>query len=162
MNKHIHQAIYDLKTRSIRYEKYERYYNGDHDLAFATEKFENTFGNLFREFALNLCPVICDAVRDKLRVTGFSGDDDGARTSMPAAAITPSPADKGSRVPDTVSKTRSIWSRNRMGTRAGEVHKEALKCGDAYMIVWRNAKGQAVLYPNRAANVTVAYDEDRC
>ena len=72
MNKHIEQAITNLRTNSARYAKTERYYNGDHDLAFATEKFQNTFGTLFREFALNLCPVICDAVRDKLRVTGFS------------------------------------------------------------------------------------------
>src|SRR5688572_8691543 len=72
MNKDIEQAITNLRLSTTRYAKPERYYNGDHDLAFATEKFQNTFGTLFREFALNLCPVICDAVRDKLRVTGFS------------------------------------------------------------------------------------------
>jgi hypothetical protein len=47
-------------------------YNGDHDLAFATEKFANTFGSLFREFALNLCPAVCDAIGDKLKIEGFS------------------------------------------------------------------------------------------
>src|SRR5436305_14363463 len=74
MNKDIEQAITNLRANSARYAKATRYYNGDQDLAFATEKFQNTFGTLFREFALNLCPVICDAVRDKLRVTGFSVD----------------------------------------------------------------------------------------
>ena len=72
MNNDIEQAITNIRANSARYAKTERYYNGDHDLAFATEKFQNTFGTLFREFALNLCPVICDAVRDKMRVTGFS------------------------------------------------------------------------------------------
>src|SRR3982751_6038281 len=78
MNKDIEQAITQLRSNAARYAKPERYYNGDHDLAFATEKFQNTFGTLFREFALNLCPVICDAVRDKLRVTGFSVESEPA------------------------------------------------------------------------------------
>ena len=60
MNKTIEQALSNLRRNQTRYEKAERYYDGDHDLAFATEKFQNTFGTLFREFALNLCPVICD------------------------------------------------------------------------------------------------------
>jgi hypothetical protein len=140
MNKDIEQALTNLRLNSAAYAKTERYYNGDHDLKFATEKFENTFGTLFREFALNLCPVICDAVRDKLRVTGFSLDA-GMQAASPAAS-------------------RAIWHRNRMGTRAGEIHKEALKNGDAYAIVWPNARGEAVIYPNKAANMTVVYDED--
>ena len=54
MNKTIEQAITNLRANSARYAKAERYYNGDHDLKFAAEKFQNTFGTLFREFALNL------------------------------------------------------------------------------------------------------------
>jgi len=143
MNKDIERAISDIRANSSRYAKPGRYYNGDHDLAFATEKFENTFGALFREFALNLCPVICDAVRDKLRITGFGVDASGmqAGTSLRSMA-------------------KRIWQRNRMATRSGEVHKEALKCGDAYMIVWPDSRGDAILYPNRAASIAVAYDDD--
>ena len=66
MNNDIERALEDLRPSRTRYARTERYYDGDHDLAFATEKFVNTFGTLFREFALNLCPVVCDAVRDKL------------------------------------------------------------------------------------------------
>ncbi|HQZ96518.1 MAG TPA: hypothetical protein PLP21_09385 [Pyrinomonadaceae bacterium] len=124
MNNDIEKALTNLRANSGRYDKPIRYYNGDHDLAFATEKFENTFGTLFREFALNLCPVICDAVRDKLRVTGFSVE---ASTHNSANSVN--------------AATRNIWFRNRMASRAGEVHKEALKCGDAYMFVWPNVNG---------------------
>ena len=137
MNKTIEQAITNLRLNAERYARPTRYYNGEHDLKFATEKFQNTFGTLFREFALNLCPVICDAVRDKLRVTGFSLEE----------ADSPH------------SDTRQIWQRNRMATRAGEIHKESLICGDAYMIVWPNEHGGAVFYPNKAANITIAADE---
>ena len=71
MNQHIEQAIDNFRRSAVRYAKTERYYRGDHDLAFATEKFENAFGTLFREIAMNLCPAICDAVKDKLRISGF-------------------------------------------------------------------------------------------
>ena len=58
MDQHIEQAIDNFRNNARRYDKTERYYRGDHNLAFASEKFQNTFGTLFREFALNLCPVI--------------------------------------------------------------------------------------------------------
>src|SRR6478672_8903332 len=129
MNNDLQTALDNFRLNAARYAKYQRYYDGNHDLAFASDKFQNTFGSLFREFALNLCPVVCDAMRDKLRIAGWSGDSD-------------------------------IWTRSRMGLRSGEVHKEALRSGDAYVIVWPDAAGRATLFPNRAANVTVCYDEE--
>jgi hypothetical protein len=150
MNQDIPTALKRLRANADRYSRAERYYNGEHDLAFATEKFQSTFGTLFREFALNLCPIVCDAVRDKLRVTGFSletpdsGDDHGTET----------PADSVSHA------AKRIWRRNRMGTRSGEVHKEALRSGDAYVIVWADANGRAAIYPNRARSMYVVYDDE--
>ena len=158
MNKDIEKILADLRLTSERYAKPTRYYDGDHDLAFATQKFENAFGTLFREFALNLCPVICDAVRDKLKVVGFSVDSFGVSVLQSfRVGKTPNPETS---VDSVHSATRKIWHTNRMDTRAGEVHKEALKNGDAYIIVWPNTRGEAVFYPNRAANISVSYDED--
>ncbi|MBA2335740.1 MAG: phage portal protein [Blastocatellia bacterium] len=139
MNTNIEKAIENLRLNSGRYAKSERYYRGEHDLAFATEKFQNTFGSLFREFAMNLCPAICDAVKDKLRITEFRIE-----------------AGNG----DITSATRTVWQSNRMGTRAGEIHKEALKNGDAYAIVWPNTDGRVTIYPNKAANITAVFDEE--
>lgn len=146
MNKFIDEALDDLRRRADKYGRTERYYEGRHDLAFATDKFKTTFGSLFREFALNLCPAICDAVRDKLRVTGFSADTAVAGTGDRVGAAT---------------HVRRIWNANAMRHRAGEIHKEALKCGDAYAIVWPDERGRATIYPNRAANCTVTYDDEQ-
>ena len=112
--------------------------------------------------------MICDAVRDKLRVTGFSVESEGRKALVSSPTVredshlTGEEALPNGRATDTDfrSVTRSIWNRNRMGSRAGEIHKEALKCGDAYMIVWPNERGEAVLYPNKAANLTVIYDDE--
>jgi len=53
-----------------------------------------------------------------------------------------------------------IWFRNRMQQRAGEIHKEALKNGDAYAIVWFDPRGEVRIYPQSAGSVTVVYDEE--
>jgi hypothetical protein len=144
MNEHIEKAVNTFRTAAPRYAKTERYYLGRHDLAFATKKFENAFGTLFREFAMNMCPAICDALRDKLKIAGF-GIEDASR-------------------PEIIDEIRRavgrIWNRNRLALRSGEIHKEVLKNGDAYLIVWPGVDGNAAAYPNRAANVTVAYDEE--
>ncbi|MCC6328978.1 MAG: phage portal protein [Acidobacteria bacterium] len=138
--KDIETAITRFKESCGAYEKSDRYYRGDHDLKFATEKFKNVFGPLFREFALNLCPAVVDALRDKLILTEF-GVEDGGDTGLPEAAW-------------------KIWQANRMGKRSGEVHKEAVKNGDSYVIVWPNPAGEVTIYPNRAATCTVIYDEE--
>lgn len=128
-----------LQKNRTRYTVTERYYSGDHDLAFATDKFKNAFGSLFREFALNLCPAVVDALKDKLILTGFGVE--GGETSAAEEAW-------------------KIWQRNRMGKRSGEIHKEAIKSGDAYAIVWPDAAGRATIYPQRAGTCMIRYDEE--
>jgi hypothetical protein len=154
MKQHIEDAIHNFRTAGARYEKPERYYRGQHDLAFATEKFENAFGSLFREFAMNLCPAVCDAIRDKLRITGF-------RVQGPSFSLPGANEQTSGPTPHAEACTLNIWHRNRMQLRSGEVHREVLVSGDAYAIVWPDEDGHAAIFPNRAANVTVTYDEDR-
>ena len=141
MNQHLEKTIANLRNSAVRCERFERYYAGDHDLSFATDKFRNAFGTLFREFALNLCPAVCDAVRDKLKITGFGIDD---------------AVDE----PDVRRAAAEIWARRRMPFRSGEVHKEALKTGDAYVIVWPAGDGSAGIYPQRSSAIAVEYDEE--
>ncbi len=46
MNKDIELAIDNFRKLSGKYSRAEQYYRGDHDLSFATEKFQNAFGSL--------------------------------------------------------------------------------------------------------------------
>lgn len=136
----IEKAIKQLKANQSQYSKPTRYYDGDHELQFATEKFKNAFGSLFREFSLNCCPAVVEALRDKLIVTEFSIETGNARKAATDAW--------------------QIWQENRMGVRAGEIHKEAIKNGDAYAIVWVDPERKVTIYPNKAASCTVLYDEE--
>lgn len=147
MKEHLEEALYQFRAAGPVYARNERYYRGRHDLAFATEKFASTFGSLFREFALNLCPAVCDAIRDKLRVTGFE-------PRLGPTHKEPADSDR------TKAAARSIWHRNRMAIRSGEIHREVLVNGDAYAIVWPDTDGNAAIYPNRAAGCTVFYDDE--
>lgn len=47
-----------------------------------------------------------------------------------------------------------------MSIRAGEIHTEAIKTGDAYAIVWPGPDGRPVIYPQRAAFCVAIYDEE--
>lgn len=149
MNHTLEQAIDQFRNQAARYRKSRRYYAGEQDLQFASEKFANTFGNLFREFALNLCPAIVDAVRDKLKIKGF-----GVQSARFIAYET------DEHVRDESRTLNEIWRFNRMAIRAGEVHKEALKNGDSYVIVWPGADGRVQIVPQAAESCTVHYDED--
>src|SRR5687768_10375582 len=102
MNIHIKEALHNFRANGGRYDRFWRYYEGKHDLAFATEKFENTFDSLFREFALNLCPAVCDAIADKLKVEGFAVQSAGFSLSER----------------DESRTLNNIWHRNRMAARA--------------------------------------------
>lgn len=140
--KDIEQALKQFKGRADAVTKTADYYAGEHELKFASEKFVNTFGTLFKTFALNLCPAICDAVRDKLVISGFRVEDGtNSKTDIPDASW-------------------KLWQNNRLDIVSGEIHKEASVSGDAYAIVWVNDKKQLTVYPNKAANVTVIYDQE--
>lgn len=141
VNEQIEIAVKQISGKAPAIRALEDYYEGRHDLAFATEKFQNTFGKLFREFALNLMPSVADAVTDKLRVENFSLEEGGDD--------------------ETVKKLWQIWTSNRMDVRANEVHREAVITGDAYVIVWPDAvTNRPVIYPNRSANCYVKYDDE--
>jgi hypothetical protein len=152
MNHTLEQAIDQFRNQAARYRKSRRYYAGEQDLQFASEKFASTFGNLFREFALNLCPAIVDAVRDKLKIEGF-----GLAEKLATNYKNGTNSETGNAAASQIDR---IWRENRMAIRAGEVHKEALKNGDAYVIVWPGADGRVRIVPQSAETCTVHYDED--
>jgi hypothetical protein len=136
-NPDVTRALKQIGERQKQIKKYRRYYDGDHDLAFATNKFKNAFADLFKEFAYNMCPSVVDALADRLRITGFGKSPAGDQAWL-------------------------IWQSNKMTQRAGEVHTDAFITGDAYVIVWPDGDGAPVISVNTAEETTVHYaDEDR-
>lgn len=114
-----------------------RYYDGEHNLAFASEKFLDAFGGLFRAFADNWCALVVDAVEERLNVTGFrvpAGDDGDTDKEAEKAAW-------------------RIWQANNLDTQAQIGHLEALIHGTAAATVWvKDDSG-------KSAEITVEHPE---
>lgn len=126
------------------YRAARRYYDGDHPMMFATDKFKSTFGKTLSAVADNLCPAVVDSVADRLKVTGVE------------PGVGPDGKELGSA--ELATQAWGIWQRNRMDVRAPETHREALLTGDAFVLVWPNAANEAVMWPLEAGDVVVSYD----
>lgn len=131
-------CLAQLRTRRRWYDLYEAYYDGRHRLAFSSDRVRDAFGDLFRAFSLNLCPVVVDALADRLQVIGFS--------------------EPGREAADDV---QAVWERNRMPGRHGRVHRDALVLGDAYFHVWQDRDGLVRVYDESPRETIVRYDDDR-
>jgi len=135
----IQMALDQMRAKAPYYALYAAYYDGEHRLAFATEKWKTTFAALFRSLTDNLCEIVVDAPAERLQITGF-GVEAGA-SAVPTRAA-------------------EIWQANRMDVRAGFVHREALRAGDGYLLVWPNEIGEPVFWPQLASLCTVGYDQE--
>jgi hypothetical protein len=92
---------------------YERYYNGEHRLAFATLKFRQSFGYLFRALADIWCEIVVDAPVERLFVEGFRfGKDEPADTNA-----------------------WDIWQANGLDSESVMAHTEAVKDGRSYILI---------------------------
>lgn len=136
----IEQALLQISRRRAYYDRFYRYYSGDHRLVYASEKFRNTFGDLFYAVADNLAQLVVDSIGDRLQVNGFNVEE-GERSLTDDAW--------------------EIWQANRMDERAGLIHREALRAGDAYALVWPDEDGRPVIWPQMASMVTVRYDDEQ-
>lgn len=125
----------ELEARRPAIERATRYYDGDHNLTFASEKFLEAFGGLFRAFSDNWCEVVIDAVEERLNVEGFR---------------------VASEVPEADKEAWAIWQRNNLDAQSQLAHQEALIGGAAYAVVWVGADDRAEVTVESSVNTIVA------
>ena len=139
----IEQALAQMRLRLPQYDLYADYYDGDHIVTFATDKWRSTFARMFTRLSDNLCQIVIEAPAERLQIDGFGVEEGGGSSS------------------DIIEQTASqIWQQNRMDVRAGVVHREALRAGDAYILVWPDELGRPVMWPQLASLCTVSYDQE--
>lgn len=159
-------ALEQFKSGRIDdYRLYSEYYEGCHTLAFATQKFRNTFGSTFKEFAENACSAVVDSLTDRLSVTGFKTTEAKVVTedvaTGPSIEGSPQARIKKVTVQDELGqKVLDIWDRNRMDLKSNEVHEESLTTGDSYVIVWPNKEGKAEVFPQKALQCCIEYESE--
>lgn len=142
-------ALDAFHAKAKQYQTARNYYDGDHQLAFASEKLSTTFGRLFKAFADNLMPTVVETVKDRLKLDGFTI----AGEKRPDGTVQQQSADE----------IDEIWRRNRLLVRANQVHLDSLIEGDSYVIVWPNAQDDdfPTFYPNQATSVVIDYDQEQ-
>lgn len=148
-DKYIEAALKTIRTRRIYYELYQRYYEGDQRLAFASEKFRNAFGRVFGRFSDNVCGTVVDALADRLEIKGFcvKGAAEGETDDTLQADI------------------QEIWDDNELELQSNELHTQVLAAGDDYVFVGPHPDDDRmpVFYPQLPQEVTVRYNtEDPC
>lgn len=134
---------------SHRYEslaKPLRYYEDDQNLSFATPQFIEHFGGLFREFAVNICGVIVQAMTERMKVQGISipASEDDRRT------------DRGRVTPYDKDSWR-MWQRNNLDSHSQVHHTMIATTGYGYMTVWGDREDQAVITVEDPQQMIVAY-----
>lgn len=105
-----------LVRRRPTIELAEAYYDGDHNLAFAGQKFLEAFGGLFSAFADNWCRVVANAPEERMTVTGFRVDDDV----------------------DTDDAAKRFWEANDLDLQSSIGHLDGLIAGVFYVTAWVN------------------------
>ncbi len=127
----------DINDRSRHVDTLWRYYDGDHPLAFATEKFHEEFGGSFQAFASNWMPTVVDSTVERLHIDGFRVGD-GVEASEPAA---------------------EIWQANGLDADSQIAHLEAGVSGVAYALTWKaKTEDLPVITIEGAQSAAVAVD----
>lgn len=130
------------QARQDQYRAYREYYDGDHDTAITERQRKYLQLKMGEEFRANLCPIVVDALAERLQVTGFRADG----------------------VQDT--KFWEWWTASRMDAGQKVVHTGASRDGDTYVMVeWDDAHKRPTFTPQLALcngdGVQVIYADDR-
>ncbi|MBU2051248.1 MAG: hypothetical protein KKH61_20060, partial [Gammaproteobacteria bacterium] len=105
------------ETRQKNYRAYRDYYDGDHDTQLTDRQRQYLQIKIGREFNINYCPIVVDALAERLLVSGFdAGDYSGV-------------------IDDILHSIR-------IDAVQGVIHKSAIRDGDTYLIIgWDNDTG---------------------
>jgi hypothetical protein len=97
---------------------YDAYYEGDHNLAFATSRYLEAYGNVFAAPVDNWCALVVDSRVERLEVQGFRFGRDSAD--------------------DTAW---GLWQASGLDAQSDMLHEEAVKLGESYWLVEPPAAG---------------------
>jgi hypothetical protein len=126
----------ELAVQSSRVHKFDRYYEGRHELSFAQQKFREAFGSMFEGYwADNFSSLVVDSVAERLQVEGFRFTDD----------------------PEADKDAHEIWQRNGMDAYSDATHTDALVQGRAFATVWGDSDNEPVIMLDNSHETVVSY-----
>lgn len=130
MTDQLTHLLQKLDAPAARYALLDRYYAAEQPLAFLSPEAKTALGQRFGRMASNIPRLAVTALAERLRVTGFIGDDE----------------------------VWSEWIRNDLDQQCGIAHREALLLGDSYAICWADQLGRPLVSIESAKQVAVQRD----
>ena len=125
-----------LISKSASVKRYENYYDGVHNLAFASQDYRQEFSKMLQGVSDNWMALVVDAVEERLHVEGFRMSDDPA-------------GDKDA---------WQIWQENCLDADSEMLHSTALQTGSAYAMVWFGDDDRPEITVEHPAQTIVAYE----
>lgn len=121
-----------LTKQSNDLDKFRRYHDGDQRLSFATSRYREEFTDMLREVVENWCPLVVDAVSERMHVEGFRFGGT-----------------------DADSDAWDVWQRCFLDSDSELLHTEALITGVGYAMVWGDSDGEPVVTVEDPSQVVV-------
>ncbi len=123
----LHWLASEDQARADAYRDFREYYDGDHQTQLTDRLRRFLQIKSGEEFNINLCPIVVDALAEKLSVTGFDAGQDQS------------------------SIVWQWWQDNLLDLGQGEVHTGAVRDGDIYLLVdWENEEQRPRFTPEMA------------
>lgn len=136
--KTIKRILAKIESKQIAIARYNKYYSGQHEINFASEKFTTAFGRRLQNMRDNLCKTVVKAPADRLEVVGFSSQ----KTSS------------------VYVESWETWKASKMPKISKRVHRDAFKTGDAFVLVWFGADDKASIVKQDPDKCCVFYDPE--
>ncbi|MFI9490494.1 phage portal protein [Streptomyces halstedii] len=129
-------AVNEILDRRSEYLTAREYYEGTAEEVYTTAAIKRSLRQTVNRFRLNFAATPVDTVNNRLEIASVSAVSDEAGSYL----------DK-------------VWASNELTLEVGEIHKNALIFGDAYLIVWPMDDVLQVYY-NSPLTTVVLYDEE--
>jgi hypothetical protein len=101
-----------LDARWAQLQVFDSYYEGNQILAYATQRFRDKYGGLFKELSDNWMQIIVDSSAERMKVQGFRFGGQ-----------------------DADDEAWEIWQANGLDGESNMLHTEAIKLSEAYWMV---------------------------
>jgi hypothetical protein len=109
------------EAQQAQYRAFREYYDGEHATQLTRRMAAFLQVKYGEEFNANFCPIVVDALAERLSVTGFEAADEDLLWEW--------------------------WGLNRMDGQQGIVHTSGIRDGDVYVLVeWDNEEGRPAWY----------------
>lgn len=130
-------AVNQILDKRADYETAQQYYEGAVEEVFFDRRIRRALKRTGDHFRLNYAATPVNAVNNRLEIASVSAISDGANSYLDR-----------------------VWASNELELEVGQVHKNALIYGDAYLIVWPDGDDSLQIFFNTAKNAVVIYDEE--